>query len=149
MNKQNNNAVRQPLPSLTGGVWGWVCWVLALLLGVGLMSLRPAEEVITKENGMTVINTTTLAEDVEGYAGTTPLKIYIKKDKIDHIEALKNLETPKYFALIKRDLLNKWNGLAVKKAASQEVDVITGATYSSEAVIENVRRGLDFYNKKK
>ena len=116
---------------------------------MGVVSLCPAEEVITKENGMTVINTTSLAEDVEGYAGTTPLKIYIKKDKIDHIEALKNLETPKYFALIKRDLLNKWNGLAVKKAASQEVDVITGATYSSEAVIENVRRGLDFYNKKK
>ncbi len=65
------------------------------------------------------------------------------------IEALKNLETPKYFALIKRDLLTKWNGLVVKKAAAQEVDVITGATYSSESVIENVKRGLDYYNKKK
>ena len=121
----------------------------AVLLAVGMMSLRPAEEVITKEDGMTVINTTTLAEDVEGYAGTTPLKIYIKKDKIERIEAQKNLETPKYFALIKRDLLNKWNGLTVKKAATQQVDVITGATYSSEAVIENVKRGLEYYNKAK
>lgn len=120
-----------------------------IIMGVGLMSLRPAEEVITKENGMEVINTTSLAEDVEGYAGTTPLKIYVKKGKIDHIEALKNMETPKYFALIKRDLLTKWNGLAAKRASAQEVDVVTGATYSSEAVIENVRRGLDFYNKKK
>ena len=119
------------------------------LTGLTLMSLRPAEDVITKENGMEVINTTSLTEDVEGYAGTTPLKIYIKKGKIDHIEALKNMETPKYFALIKRDLLSKWNGLAAKKAAAQQVDVITGATYSSEAVIENVQRGLDFYNKKK
>ncbi len=104
--------------------------------------------VITTENGSTVINTTTLAEEVEGYAGPVPLKIFIKKDKIEKIEALKNLETPKYLALIKRDLLNKWNGLTVKKAATQEVDVITGATYTSEAVIENVRRGLDYYTKK-
>lgn len=111
------------------------------------MSVRQADEVITKENGTTIVNTTTLAEDVEGYAGPTPLKIYIKKNKIEKIEALKNVETPKYFALIKRDLLNRWNGLNVKKAAQQQVDAVTGATFSSEAVIENVRRGLDFYNK--
>lgn len=121
--------------------------IATVLLGFGLMSLRPADDVISKEDGLTVINTTSLSEDVEGYAGTTPLKIYIKKDKIERVEALRNVETPKYFALIKRDLLSKWNGLTVKKAASQQVDVVTGATYSSEAVIENVRRGLDYYQK--
>jgi uncharacterized protein with FMN-binding domain len=119
------------------------------LFSVSASAQTKAEEVITKEDGATVINTTTLAEDVEGYAGPTPLKIFIKKNKIEKIEALKNLETPKYWALIKRDLLNKWNGLTVKNAATQQVDVVTGATYSSEAVIENVRRGLDYYNKKK
>ena len=126
-----------------------VIYALMATLGLSLtlMSLAPADDVITKEDGMTVVNTTTLAEDVEGYAGPTPLKIYIKKNKIEKIEPLKNIETPKYFALIKRDLLGKWNGLNVKKAATQEVDVITGATMSSEAVIENVRRGLDYYNK--
>lgn len=118
-------------------------------MSLGLMSLRPADEIVTKENGATVINTTTLADDVEGYAGPTPLKIYVKAGKVEKIEALKNIETPKYWALIKRDLLGKWNGLAVKKAATQQVDVITGATYTSEAVIENVKRGLDYYNKKK
>lgn len=113
-------------------------------------ALLPKDEgpVISKVDGMTVINTSSLADDVEGYAGPTPLKIFIKKDKIEKIEPLRNLETPKYFALIKRDLLGKWNGLAVKKASQQQVDVITGATYSSEAVIENVRRGLDYYTKK-
>ena len=121
---------------------------VAAAVAFGLMSLRPADDVVTKENGLTVVNTTTLAEDIEGYAGPTPLKIYIKGSKVEKIEALKNLETPKYFALIKRDLLSKWNGLAVKKAATQKVDIVTGATYTSEAVIENVRRGLDYYNKR-
>ena len=121
---------------------------VAAAVAFGLMCLRPADDVVTKENGLTVVNTTTLAEDIEGYAGPTPLKIYIKGSKVEKIEALKNLETPKYFALIKRDLLSKWNGLAVKKAATQKVDVVTGATYTSEAVIENVRRGLDYYNKR-
>ena len=118
-----------------------------LPLSAQMTTDRKEEAVISKENGSTIVNTTTLAEDIEGYAGPTPLKIYIKKDKVEKIEPLKNIETPKYFALIKRDLLNKWNGLTVKKATTQEVDVITGATYSSEAVIENVRRGLEYYSK--
>lgn len=113
----------------------------------GLMSLRQADEIITKEGDVTIVNTTSLAEDFEGYAGPTPLKIYIKNKKIEKIVAIKNLETPKYFALIKRDLLNKWNGLTLKKAAQTQVDVVTGATLSSEAVIENVKRGIDYYNK--
>ena len=120
---------------------------IVITVGACLMSVGQADEVITKENGTTIVNTTTLAEDVEGYAGPTPLKIYIKKNKIEKIEALKNVETPKYFALIKRDLLSRWNGLNVKKAEQQQVEAVTGATYSSESVIENVRRGLEFYNK--
>ena len=127
-------------------LWRFSC---SLVLALLFMSLCPDEEVITKENGLTVINTTSLATDVEGYAGTTPLKIYLRGNKIERIEALPNAETPKYFALIKRDLLTKWNGLSVKKATALEVDVLTGATYSSEAVIENVRRGLHYYTKNK
>ena len=121
---------------------------LLLTVSMSAAAQAKADNVITKENGSTVINTTTLAEDVEGYAGPVPLKIYIKKDKIEKIEPLKNIETPKYWALIKRDLINKWNGLTVKKAATQQIDVVTGATITSEAVIENVQRGLDYYNKK-
>lgn len=122
--------------------------ILALFAIGTLFMSQKSEEVITKEDGMTVINTTTLATDVEGYAGTTPVKIYIKKNKIERVEALPNMETPKYWVRIKKGILDKWNGLAVKDAAKQEVDVVTGATYSSEAVIENVRRGINYYNKK-
>lgn len=121
--------------------------IAVLALGTLFMSQKEAEKIITKEDGMTVINTTTLASDVEGYAGTTPVKIYIRKNKIERIEALPNMETPKYWVRIKKDILNKWDGLAVKEAAKQEVDIVTGATYSSESAIENVRRGINYYNK--
>ena len=124
-------------------------FLVFIAVAMSLTSMQAQEQVMTKEKGVTVVNTTTLAEDVEGYAGTTPLKIYInKKGKIEKIEALKNMETPKYWALIKRDLLGKWNGLTVKQASTQKVDAVTGATLSSEAVIENVKRGLERYSKK-
>ena len=123
--------------------------LVLLVLGVVFMSQKSASGIITKEDGMTVVNTTALTPDVEGYAGTTPVKIYIRKNKIERVEALPNMETPKYWVRIKKGILDKWNGLAVKDAAKQEVDVITGATFSSEAVIENVRRGINYYNKSK
>lgn len=122
-----------------------VCIALAFLC----MAAKGNDGVITKENGMYVINTTTLATNVEGYIGPTPLKIYIQKNKIVKIEALKNQETPKYFAKIKKQLLDQWNGMTVKEAQKAQVDGVTGATISSDAVKENVKRGLDYYQKHK
>ena len=108
-----------------------------------------ADETMTKEDGMTVINTTTIGKSVEGYNGPTPLKIYIQKNKVVKIEALKNQETPKYFIKVKKALLEKWNGMKVKEAKNLKVDAVTGATYTSDAVIENVKLGLDYYQSHK
>ena len=102
--------------------------------------------IMTKEKGVTVINTTDLATDIEGYVGTTPVKIYIQGDKVLRIESLENEETPKYFDMVEKKLMKKWNGMPVKTAEKAKVDVVTGATVSSEAVIENVRRGISYYN---
>ena len=112
-------------------------------------SFMAGDNTMTKEDGKYVIDTTELGKDVEGYQGTTPLKVYIKKDKVEKIEFLKSTETPKYYAKVKKALLEKWNGLKVKDAKAQQVDAVTGATYSSEAVIENVRLALDYYQSHK
>ena len=115
-----------------------------------LTSAMPGKNnVISKENGMTVVNTTTLAQDVDGYNDVTPVKIYIKGKKIVKVEALPNQETPRYFAKVKKELLSRWNGMTVKKAQTAQVDVVTGATFSSKSVIENVRRGLKYFNSHK
>lgn len=117
-----------------------------MVVALTLMSWK-ADDTMTKENGMTVINTTTLGKDVQGFLGATPLKIYIQKNKVVKIEAMKNQETPKYFLKVKKHLLDKWNGVKVKDAKKMKVDAVTGATYSSKAVIENVQLGLDYYSK--
>jgi electron transport complex protein RnfG len=107
------------------------------------------DDVMTKEGDTYVVNTTKLGKDVQGYASTAPVKIYIKKNKVEKVEFLKNQETPKYMARVKKAMLNKWDGLKVKDAAKQKVDGVTGATFSSDAIIKNVQLGLEHYQSHK
>ena len=120
-----------------------------VIIAIVFICATTGDKVMTKENGVYIVNTTTLTEDVIGYNGTTPLKIYIKDDKIQKVEALPNEETPRLFEMVKSGLLNKWNGMTVAKAATAEVDVVTGATYSSNAVKANVKAGVTYYQKHK
>ena len=123
--------------------------ILCCSAALCLMSFVAGDNIMTKENGVYVIDTTELGKDIEGYQAPTPLKVYIKNDKVEKIEFLKSQETPKYYVKVKKALVEKWNGLKVKDAKTQQVDVVTGATYSSEAVIKNVQLGLDYYQKNK
>lgn len=121
-----------------------------LTLAVTLQSAAPQEEkVMTKEGDTYIVNTTTLGKDVIGYMDTTPVKVYIKKNKVEKVEFLKNKETPKYFAKVKNALQTKWDGQKVKDAAAMKVDGVTGATFSSQAIIKNVQLALDYYQQHK
>ena len=123
--------------------------IFAIAFSLMTMSFMAGDEPMTKENGMYVINTTSIGQDIEGYAGPTPLKVYIRNNKVEKIEFLKSPETPKYYVKVKKALLEKWNGLSVKEAKTRQVDVVTGATFSSEAVIKNVQLALDYYQSHK
>lgn len=92
-------------------------------------------------NGTVVINTTSLCEDVDGFMGPTPVEIRIRKDTIIDITPLPNEETPAYFREATK-LFRKWIGLTPSKALEVEVDAVSGATFSSDALIENVKAGL-------
>ncbi len=120
------------------------------LLLLAAFTLAQADNVMKKEkDGTYVINTTTLAQDVEGYNGTTPLEIYIKKNKIVKVVLLKSMETPKYNAKVKKQMIPLYENVKLKKGKKVEIDGVTGATFTSEAVKENVQRGLDYYWKHK
>ena len=124
--------------------------VFTLLISVLFFSsFMAGDSTMTKENGVYIINTTELGKDIEGYYGPTPMKVYISKNKVEKIEFLKSMESPKYYAKVKKTLQDKWNGLKVKDAKTQKVDIVTGATFSSEAVIKNVQLAIDYYDSHK
>ncbi len=92
-----------------------------------------------------IINTTNLGKDISGYGGPVPLDIYITQGKIDSIVALSNSESPKFFGRLESSGLTRaWNGKTLKEAEDMDVDAVTGATYSSNAFIANVRAGVAF-----
>lgn len=92
-----------------------------------------------------VINTTRLGDKILGYGGTVPVEIYVTAGRIDSIKALPNNETTDVFQrLYDEGLMKAWNGHTLKEAVSLDVDGVTGATYSSNAVIGNVRCGVDY-----
>ncbi len=94
-------------------------------------------------DGAFVVNTKPLAKDVQGYGGPVPLKIHIKDGRVAAVEAEPNAESPDFFNRAKT-LLNHWQGKEVDEALAEEVDAVSGATFSSKAIIANMQRGLAY-----
>ena len=94
-------------------------------------------------DGAFVVNTKPLAKDVQGYGGPVPLKIHIKDGRVAAVEAEPNAESPDFFNRVK-ELLNHWQNKSVDEALAEEVDAVSGATFSSRAIIANMQRGLAY-----
>ena len=95
-------------------------------------------------DGTFVVNTRVLAKDVQGYGGPVPLKIHIDKDgRLTAIEAEPNAESPSFFDRAK-ELFSRWQGKTIDEAMAEDVDAVSGATFSSKAIIRNVQRGLTY-----
>lgn len=113
--------------------------------------LREAHEATALKNdtlevtpdGAFVVNTKPLAKDVQGYGGPVPLKIHIKDGRVAAVEAEPNAESPDFFNRAK-ELLNHWQNKSVDEALAEEVDAVSGATFSSKAIIANMQRGLAY-----
>jgi uncharacterized protein with FMN-binding domain len=96
------------------------------------------------DDGTVVVNTSSIGKDIEGYAGAVPLKVYIKSGRVEKIEALQNSESPDFFNRARAGLFDKWIGKSVEDAQQTNVDAVSGATYSSKAIIANVQRALQY-----
>ena len=100
-------------------------------------------------DGSFIVNTKPLAKDVQGYGGPVPLRIHVSKDGVvAAIEAEPNAETPDFFNQAK-SLLTRWQGKTVDGAMAEtdKVDAVSGATFSSNAIIANMQRGLAYANR--
>lgn len=122
------------------------------IFGVNIQETAPEEQknVVSGDNitavpdGSSVIHTSALPGTINGYAGPVSLDITIKEGKISGIEALPNAETPSFFNRA-AELFNTWKGKSPEEALDMKVDAVTGATYSSLAIINNVNVGLADY----
>lgn len=118
--------------------------ILAVLGSTCLMSTSCGTNAGAKGADTLKINTTELGAEVIGFNGITPVEISVHKGVITKIEALPNQETPRYFqAVLESGLLEKLVGKTVKEAKATELDAVSGATFSSEALIQNIRLGLE------
>jgi electron transport complex protein RnfG len=123
--------------------------VAATLMLLQFSNVASAQTMKKSRNGTYVVNTTEIASDVKGLKGPTPVKIYIKSNKIIKVIALKNMETPSFFVRAENGILPVWKGMKVNKAMNIDVDAVSGATYSSKALIANVKKGLKYYKEHK
>ena len=104
---------------------------------------QKTEPMVVLEDGSVRLNTTELGKDIVGYGGTVPLEITLHEGRVENIRALANSETPGFFKEASV-LLTKWNGQTVEDAQKMKVDAVSGATFSSKAIIGNVQRGLQY-----
>ena len=127
-----------------------VAAVAVLTTGVAVAAVQQDKVMYKQADGTYVVNTTTLGSNIKGFKGATPLEVYIKNNKVVKVEALPNRETPKFYDKVKQGLFLKFNGMKVSKAAkATSIDGVTGATYTSRAVKENVAAAVDYYKKNK
>ena len=90
-----------------------------------------------------IITTAPYTRDVKGFAGPTPLYIYVSKEgTIKQIIAADNADTPDFFNRAFTSLAPQWRDKSMEQAATLKVDAVSGATFSSNAIIANVQRTL-------
>lgn len=122
---------------------------LAVLIAVAVQQRHSAmqtDDIRTIQGDTIVINTAQSGAEIRGYAGTVPVEIFIADGKIAKIHALPNAESTDFFNRA-ATLLSSWDGLTPEQALSTRVDAVTGATYSSRAIISNVQAGLQAYQR--
>lgn len=105
---------------------------------------QTADSVVTyRPDGSVIINTTTIASDIIGYGGPIPMEITLAGGKVADIKVLRCAETPSFLNSV-LPILDKWKGLTPSEVMKAEVDAVSGATYTSTAIIAVVGRAMEY-----
>lgn len=84
-----------------------------------------------------------------GYKSFTPLVVTIESNKIKDIDIKRNQEGPKYMKMVYDGLISKYIGMKINDVKIKQVDAVTGATYTSKAIIDNVNAAVNFFKENK
>ena len=120
---------------------------LAALLLLAVTCSCSDRNMTANPDGSCTINTVKLGEKIKGYAGPVPVSITIKDTVIQSVAMLGNIETPEYLTDIENRMLPKYKGLSINSI--REVDAVSGATFSSRAIMRNVEVAVGYYREHK
>lgn len=114
----------------------------AVMFGIDRFSNKP------QQSSDTTIYTEEFCKDIIGFNGVIPLEINMTEGKIASINILANDETPGFLRkVVNSGMIEKFYGLTPKEAVDLEIDAVSGATYSSTAIIKSVKRTMEVYEK--
>jgi NosR/NirI family transcriptional regulator, nitrous oxide reductase regulator len=82
--------------------------------------------------------------DVRGYNGKVPLLIALDQEKkIKAVKMLPNRETGDFVEILRENhFLESWNNMNLKEVLAVQIDAISGATETCEAVIKNIHNSV-------
>lgn len=87
-------------------------------------------------------------DDFVGFNDIIPLEIVMNDGKIETINILENQETPRFLQKVTdAGLVEKFYGLTPKEAVILDIDAVSGATYSSNAIIKSVKTSMEMLDK--
>lgn len=103
-----------------------------------------ATPVTVAPDGSLTVNTTGMVSKVEGYGGPVPVEITVSDGRVSRIRMLPNAETPAFAQTVESSgIYDSWLGLTPDSALGHTPDAVSGATFTSRALIANVRAGLE------
>lgn len=119
------------------------------LFGLSLVKTEKieAEEPVTRvtPEGQIILNTKNIARSIIGYGGPIPLNLIFEDAKLVEIELQDNAETPSFIEwIVEEGFLNEWDNLTPEQILYHEVDVISGATMTTEAIIHSVHIAANY-----
>ncbi len=119
-------------------------------LGLSLGSAESQKATFAPELQVSeIIYTTEFAPKVFGYGGQIPMAIGVDANgTIKDIKVLQNTETPTFLnQVLSTKILDNWIGMNIKNAKTN-VDAVSGATMSSQAIIASINMTIDAKNGK-
>lgn len=93
------------------------------------------------------ILTTPFCDEINGYGGKIPLIVVSDiKDRIIGLELLENRETPAWISGLKNiKFFDSWNEKKIEEIKDLQVDAVSGATYTSRAVREILKKRAEIF----
>lgn len=89
-----------------------------------------------------VVSSVRIAPDVSGFAGPVPVYVYVDTARVvRNIVVADNAESPDFLRRASA-VLEAWKGKTLEKTADVKVDAVSGATYTSTALIRNAEAAL-------